>query len=237
MKKVSNVSNDRPRAAIGLARNLEKNLLAYIAAASAGVLSAALPAEAEVVYTPANIPMVQGYGYESPGLTPLDLNNDGKPDFSFSNYYYATHGRGAALLKLIPSQPGNEAWGIKIGGQRQVTAAALEVGVEVGPKGSFQSDPNGQYLALVGIGTSGFASGSWLNVETAYLGLKFVVNGEVHYGWARVKFPYPDGAAFLSGSIYGGNPSTVAFDAKGNLYGVTSYFGKYNAGTAFELTP
>jgi len=29
----------------------------------------------------------------------------------------------------------------------------------------------------------------------------------------------------------------VILDSKGNLYGVTSNFGKYNAGTAFELTP
>jgi uncharacterized repeat protein (TIGR03803 family) len=29
----------------------------------------------------------------------------------------------------------------------------------------------------------------------------------------------------------------VILDSKGNLYGVTSSFGKYNAGTAFELTP
>jgi uncharacterized repeat protein (TIGR03803 family) len=29
----------------------------------------------------------------------------------------------------------------------------------------------------------------------------------------------------------------VILDSKGNLYGVTSYFGKYNVGTAFELTP
>jgi len=31
--------------------------------------------------------------------------------------------------------------------------------------------------------------------------LKFVIDGDVHYGWALVKFPYP--YAFLSGSIYG----------------------------------
>lgn len=29
----------------------------------------------------------------------------------------------------------------------------------------------------------------------------------------------------------------VILDSKGNLYGVTSAFGKYNGGTAFELTP
>ena len=36
----------------------------------------------------------------------------------------------------------------------------------------------------------------------------------------------------------GGQPiGTVAFDAKGNLYGTTSSYGKYNLGTVYRLTP
>jgi uncharacterized repeat protein (TIGR03803 family) len=36
----------------------------------------------------------------------------------------------------------------------------------------------------------------------------------------------------------GGQPlGTVAFDAKGNLYGTTSSYGKYNLGTVFKITP
>jgi hypothetical protein len=49
--------------------------------------------------------------------------------------------------------------------------------------------------------------GSWLKVETAYLGLKFVVDGEVHYGWARVKLVSPGG--YASGSISGYAYETV----------------------------
>jgi hypothetical protein len=35
----------------------------------------------------------------------------------------------------------------------------------------------------------------------------------------------------------GGFPNGVIMDAKGNLYGTTQAFGKYNYGVAFEITP
>lgn len=196
-----NVSTDRKRAAVRLAQSLEKNLLAYFAVAGAGFLVSASPTQAEIVYTPSNIPMAQGFA--GGALTQLDLNHDGKTDFTFSNYSYETHGLGGFFLKVLPGQPGNEVWGIKLAGQRQVTAAALPAGAEVGSKANFASYPQGLNLAVIGLGSSGFASGGWSGVETAYLGLKFVFNGEVHYGWARIKFVYPGGAGFLTGSIYG----------------------------------
>ena len=36
-------------------------------------------------------------------------------------------------------------------------------------------------------GTVGFLSnGNWKNVSNGFLGLRFIINGQVHYGWARV---------------------------------------------------
>jgi hypothetical protein len=146
-------------------------------------------------------------GFAGGALTQLDLNNDGTPDFAFSNYSYQTHGLGALYLKLIPAQPANEVWGIKLTGERRVTAAALSSGVQVGSKGNFAAYPQGLDMALLDQSITAFASGSWLGVQTAYLGLKFVINGEVHYGWARVKFVAP--GDFLGGSIYGYAYETV----------------------------
>jgi hypothetical protein len=179
-------------------KSLEKRLLAY-GVASAGVMFGALRADAQIVYTPSNIPMAQGFA--GGALTQLDLNNDGKPDFAFSNYSYSTHGLGAQALSVKPAQTGNETLGVQVKGQRRVTAAALDAGVEVGSQGNFQSYPQGLEMAIRAHGTSGFASGSWLNLETAYLGLEFLIDGEVHYGWARIKFTGP--RAYLDGSIYG----------------------------------
>jgi len=34
--------------------------------------------------------------------------------------------------------------------------------------------------------TRGPSSGNWINVTNRYLGLKFLIKGKVHYGWARL---------------------------------------------------
>ena len=185
-----------------LSAKLDRHIAAYVAAAaSAGIISFALPTAAEIVYTPANIPMAVDGGL-GPAYTPLDLNNDGVPDFQFTNYIYSTHGLGESYLKVAPAQEGNEIWGAKISSNRRVTAAVLPPGMQVGSKANFHSYPQGLNMAYRGHGTqSGHASGGWLKVETAFLGFKFTISGEVHYGWVLVKFPGP--GQFLSGSIAG----------------------------------
>jgi hypothetical protein len=47
--------------------------------------------------------------------------------------------------------------------------------------------------------------GSWENggkgVKARYLGLMFHIKGKIHYGWARLSFPNPQGAT-LTGYAY-----------------------------------
>jgi hypothetical protein len=194
------VSSGAKKTIVKLPRAVEKNLVAYAAAAGGALIGLGQPAAAEIVYTPSNIPVAQGFA--GGAITQFDINNDGVSDFAFSNYSYFSHGFGAAYLKISPDETANQIVGVQIEGQKRVTAAALSAGVTVGPGANFQSSPNGLYQAAVFLGTSGVTgSGSWLTVETAYLGLKFVVNGEVHYGWARVKFVAP--GDYGSASIYG----------------------------------
>jgi len=187
----------RPRQRLG--RNLEKDLLAYAAAASAGLLSTALPADAQVVFTPSNTPMAIAQVNKGPAFTPLDLNNDGIPDFSFamlsdrgtrtSTYRFKFY------LKVVPGQPGNEA----VQGAQAPTASAVPAGVTIGSKEKFAR--GGLYMAINSYNHGTRNSGTWQSVEFAYVGLKFLINGQTHYGWARVKFPYPGGTAYPS--IYG----------------------------------
>lgn len=193
------------RALTPLGASLDKRLAAYIAAmAGVSLLAGAKPAEAEIVYTPCNIPMAEGYAGGL--LTPLDLNNDGVADFQFSNFSYSTHGNANRNLSILPAQKGNEIIGVQSG--RRVTAAALPPGARVGSSANFRSYPQGLEMAATGRGTQGRSyTGAWLNVETAFLGLKFLINGQVHYGWALVKFPGP--GEFLWGSIYGYAYETV----------------------------
>jgi hypothetical protein len=193
-----------------LQKNLEKNLLAYAAAASSGLLAMAQPAAAQIVYTPSNIPLAQPF--VGGAITEFDINNDGVADFAFNNYSYFSHGLGRAFVNISPNQVPNAIVGVQLQGQKHVTAAALNGGVEVGPAANFQSNLSGVNLAIIGAQnlSSAFASGSFLTVQTAYLGLKFVVNGETHYGWARIKLVRP--GAFPSASIYG-----YAYESTPNL--------------------
>ena len=184
-----------------LTRNLEKNLLAYAAAASAGLLSTALPAEAQIVYTPSNTPWAIAQENKGLAITPLDLNNDGTPDFAFAMLStrgfssFGTTTRFKFGLRIAPGQAGNEA----VQGIQAPLVSAVPAGVTIGPKEKFS--PGARYLALTSFNGSGRTSGTWQDVEFAYVGLKFLINGQVHYGWARIKFPYPGGIHFPS--IYG----------------------------------
>src|SRR5579863_6398786 len=103
------------RAPARVGTNLDKNLLAYTAAASAagvGMLAITQSAEAKIVYTPGNVPIVQ-----NGALLELDLNHDGTADFEFKNFYYVTHGLGGAYLKITPAQQANEIWGAQSHGK------------------------------------------------------------------------------------------------------------------------
>jgi hypothetical protein len=192
--------SERPTASLG--RHLEKNLLAYVAAASAALLPSALPAEAEIIYTPSNTPMAIAHANRGPVYTTLDLNNDGVPDFTFaisstlhfSSYGYTT--RAKFFLKVNPYQKSNRA----VQGQVPLTASAVPAGVRIGPQEKFGAGD--LYMQHNTFDWSvGKSSGTWQKVEFAYLGVKFMINGQVHYGWARIKFPYA-GAIYYP-SIYG----------------------------------
>jgi hypothetical protein len=194
-------ASGRPAAPLG--RHLERRLLAYVVAASgAGLLSAALPAEAEVIYTPCNTPMNVAVLNQGAALTPLDLDNDGKPDFSFAMFYGIRSSIGGTILgfksylKIVPQQNGNAA----VQGQRGPTAPAMAKGDQIGPSQRFGN--RDLYLYIDWFGSANQKSGSWNRVEYAYVGLKFMIGGQVHYGWARVKFPF-SGRGTRLGSISG----------------------------------
>jgi len=186
---------------VPLNAGLERSLASYAAAAAAGcasVLWVAPPAEAEIVYTPTNTPIpING------GPVPLDLNHDGMVDFSFTNV--SGNWSGAVfnfLLAAIPKQPSNAIWGR---GSRSFTvwrsrytefgggfAGALQAGFKVGPDNLYlQRGKNGImgfYRQSASSSHSNTATyGQWWNTKSRYLGLQFVIDGEEHYGWARLE--------------------------------------------------
>jgi hypothetical protein len=198
------------RKATTLSSQLNKGLVSYVAAAGAagvGMLAGAHPAEAEVVYTPANTPILIN--------TPvaLDLNNDGIVDFELSNIYRGFARKSCtqdcsfgadATLKVSP-EAGNAIWGIpssvspRSGKLRRKTKTVKEAaapafwGVVVGPERKLKTTPLVMDSDIFSGTIFGFSSnktfGPWGKGRPfvgSYLGLKFTIDGVPHYGWARI---------------------------------------------------
>jgi hypothetical protein len=200
-QQIRSLSKASSRPTARLARHLEKNLLAYATAASAGLVSLSLTAEAEIIYTPCNTPMTRPIFGERPALTPLDLNNDGTADFSFAMF---STGRGTfgstTYLKFFLAITPRRADNAVVQGQQVGTAAAVATDKKIGSAQEFGTGD--LYMAFFSFNHSITRnSGTWPTVEFAYVGLKFLIDGQVHYGWARVKFPYPGDWEYPS--IYG----------------------------------
>ena len=176
-----------PQPATRINSNLDKNLLAYMAAATAvgvGLLAAAQPAEAKVVYTPANVTLDRNSSYS------LDLNNDGIPDFEITEFYSEPVvrlplGYHSNALDITPRKQPNRVVAMTSNGRPY--AAALPARNQVGPASPFQAGYSSQLLAHSGGSAySTFFDGPWFKQPKAYLGVKFVIDGETHYGWVRV---------------------------------------------------
>jgi hypothetical protein len=198
--------NRRPVSRLG--QTLETRVLAYLIAAGGGFCALSQVSHAQIVYTPGNIPMSEAVDGGGVTFTNFDLNNDGTPDFVFSNYSYATLGQGHRYLKISPASPGNEVFQVESNGRS--FAAALPSGVKVGSQGNFQSNPNGFSMAYQMYRTSFRKSaGSWNQIEFGFLGLKFIINGQIHFGWARVKFVRPQfiDQGSISGYAYEATPN------------------------------
>ena len=154
----------------------QRRLTAYATAATAagvGVLALATPSEAEVVYTPTNLqlhPTYQG----NPGYK-LDLNGDGIADFELINSS-SNFGHGGA--ELAKARGRNQVLGAGI------YASALESGATIGPSGPF----NGATLMNGWNDSSGSFTfrGQWNGARDRYLGFRFLIAGEYHFGWARI---------------------------------------------------
>jgi hypothetical protein len=174
----------RPRTQ--LAARLEKNLSGYAtAAAGVGLFALAQPADAKVVFTPSNIPIAA-----NAGLVHLDLNHDGVADFAFYDSFRFGSAREplglyAASLLIVPEQAGNEVRALTSSKGFQC-AAKLRGKVTVGPGKDFEGKQL-MLLEVVGDYTNQFSVHCpWADKKGGFVGFKFLINGETHYGWARI---------------------------------------------------
>jgi hypothetical protein len=159
--------------------SLQRKLSLYaLAAGAAGVewLALANPAEAEVVYTPAHQVIGRNQGF------PIDLNHDGVTDFTIQNHFRENSSSEVAILEVGPGAGGSVVYS-----NFGLGAAALQRGTRVGPRSPFKGGLQimADRYALSFAGTT-YHFGSWFNVSNGYLGIQFSIDGQVHFGWARL---------------------------------------------------
>ncbi|MFZ0319652.1 MAG: hypothetical protein WAL56_11045 [Candidatus Sulfotelmatobacter sp.] len=173
------------RKTINLSQSLRKKLEMYgLAAGTAGVVAAALgsTAQAEIVYTPAHKEVTRG------GLN-LSLTNDGIVNFTL---HYRFFGYADSGGMLVYSRGSNRVLGSS---QRGLFASNLAAGYQVGANGA-RFEPGATFSSFFGPAKLMYncfglsvpsCGGPWdKNTANGYLGFKFLIKGEVHYGWARL---------------------------------------------------
>jgi hypothetical protein len=181
-------SHKRFKISDSLSRQL--NAYAQVAcAAGVSVLALAGVSEAEVVYTEAHQATHIGIPLY------IDLNHDGINDFVLrTNFYVGTSGTDVGLSAWAERNADNAVAGRRYstsGGYFFSAAYALPAGARIGPKGNFSVDfpfMAVEHFKRVGnqYSDEGVWAGEGKGVKNRYLGLKFTIHGEVHYGWARV---------------------------------------------------
>ena len=159
-----------------LSVSLQRHLNAYALAASAvGVGTSALSqvAEAKIIYTPAHV-RIGLHGVQS---YPLSLDNKHR-DFVIS---WASGGTSMDPSQEVAIGTGSYSGKGMVG--KSLYTSALRAGDRIGSTGE---GDNGK-MALF---RSHKFYGQWANggkgVKNRYLGLEFLINGKMHYGWARL---------------------------------------------------
>jgi hypothetical protein len=171
----------RPQSNSASSEAMYHRLNAYaLTAAATGVASLALApyASATIVYTPAQVNIVGPHAFYQ-----LDLNHDGVTDFTLGNAITTNTDQFFWQLKLgVPA--GNAAVGTFIY-HGFINVRAMPAGSKIGPGANFYKSE--ALMASVYYGGGGLnLGGNWIDKSGRYLGLRFQINGETHYGWARI---------------------------------------------------
>jgi hypothetical protein len=206
-------SAPQPRKTFKISDSLNRQLNTYALVASAAgvsVLALAGASEAKVVYTETH--QVTHIGFP----LYIDLNHDGIKDFVLRTTYYV----GSSCFEGLNAS-GYRNMNNAVAGRRFSrssyffsAASALPPGARIGPERKFPVHHPFMAVELFNrIHTSQYSDvGPWVEkdkgVRNRYLGLKFVIHGKVHYGWARLSVTlghhrqYGDVSGTLTGYAY-----------------------------------
>jgi len=186
--------------------SLHKRLNAYALAATAtgvGVLAMARPAAAEIIYTPTHQVIGPNSNYN------LDLNNDGTTDFFIRNTFNCSMTRCRDNLTLGANN-GNSFEGHRY----DFRPFALKRGATIGASRlwSGQSAYMAWALRYASQNLTFTSGGAWANVTNRYLGLKFTLGHERHYGWARLNVKIDSKTAKITATLTGYAYETIPID-------------------------
>jgi hypothetical protein len=180
LKKFLYLKNHKTKNMKTKASNLNKKLKSYSAIAGT-MVAAANTGNAQVVYT--NV--TPDASVNTGGTYDLDLDNNGSADFQFAvthtTYMYGTLPVPIDYGVLAP-MPGN-AIDTTAGGN--ATAHALNDPIN----GSliWADDAAASYQLLgINIFSGYYTSGNFLGQNDQYIGLRFKIGANDHYGWARI---------------------------------------------------
>lgn len=171
----------RLRPVAKLRHSLERKLAIYsLTAAGTGValLSLVEPsAQAEVVYTPTHLRLPFG-------VTDIDFNHDGITDMIFR----LSSSRYHIIERALSAQPPQEAGVAGYAGKSWNFASALRGGAMIGSRRTFFGGNPLMAFSRINHYTrsSTFSTGAWRDATGLYLGVKFTIDGAVHYGWVRL---------------------------------------------------
>jgi hypothetical protein len=158
---------------------LDHRLLLY--ALAAGTALAAVPvSQAQVVFTPSNA-VLQGLG-----KLDIDLDNDGSADFSI-------------LARWTRYDTSNLIQAIFAYGDRPSYQIAERFGAAQAFNKNARIDSAKRFRNFTVMETPIYG-GYWQNAKSRSLGVRFLINGQVHYGWIgfREVHDYP-----LAAKLYG----------------------------------
>ncbi len=160
--------------------NLQKRIAKYTAVA--GAVVAATGANAQIVYTDVN----PDYTHDADSLGafsiyPLDLNNDATVDFLVASRDTTTANGRVRVSLAVPYGAGNA-----VAGETPTAydyALALDINSMVDTTLNWIAASNTMAYNVDGANPY---NENWNGVTDKYLGLKFVVAGNTHFGWARL---------------------------------------------------
>jgi hypothetical protein len=145
------------------------------------------------------------------GQLPLDIDQDGTIDFVLWHSNTCNGSTCASFLLAYPNFTVKDGFLASAHG-RFKSAVALTRGTKVKRGGNFDRNigPLAEHIKKpVGSHYSTYWKGQWANdgqgLANEYLGLKFTINGEVHFGWARITVKTGTGFGFtarLTGYAY-----------------------------------